>query len=265
MNETNHLLTLHGLLLAQNSFNSRFPGWQTGVLDNGKVVDWLRYIRKESNEATERLPFKHWAKITDTVTEIDINQIRMEVVDIFHFLLSQCISFMEQNSINWKEYVVFEQVMIDHDHNSYNFMALEILFNVKFESDIVALLERITENHGYYDVVRNFELLEAATYSGNLNGFEYFDEFVNIMHSLNMDFDLLTKLYYGKNALNKFRNDNGYKEGTYIKNWNGVDEDNDFLQDILDQMHQHELESVTAIDMIYIKLQIKYNEIINIA
>ena len=35
----------------------------------------------------------------------------------------------------------------------------------------------------------------------------------------------LYRLYVGKNILNQFRQDHGYKEGNYIKVWNG-EEDN---------------------------------------
>jgi hypothetical protein len=37
----------------------------------------------------------------------------------------------------------------------------------------------------------------------------------------------------GKNILNQFRQDHGYKEGSYVKIWNGQ-EDNVVMQNILD-------------------------------
>ena len=36
----------------------------------------------------------------------------------------------------------------------------------------------------------------------------------------------------GKNVLNKFRQDNGYKQGLYKKEWNGI-EDNVIMNEIL--------------------------------
>jgi hypothetical protein len=41
----------------------------------------------------------------------------------------------------------------------------------------------------------------------------------------NLDLTSLYRLYVGKNILNRFRQDHGYKEGHYIKVWNG-EEDN---------------------------------------
>jgi len=55
---------------------------------------------------------------------------------------------------------------------------------------------------------------------------------VVIQSGLNLD--ALYKLYVGKNILNQFRQDHGYKEGTYIKIWNG-EEDNVTMQNILEK------------------------------
>ena len=44
--------------------------------------------------------------------------------------------------------------------------------------------------------------------------------------------DELYRQYVGKNVLNSFRQDYGYKEGTYIKNWN-CEEDNVVLTRLL--------------------------------
>jgi hypothetical protein len=43
----------------------------------------------------------------------------------------------------------------------------------------------------------------------------------------------LYKLYVGKNILNQFRQDNGYKDGSYIKIWAG-EEDNVVMKRVLD-------------------------------
>lgn len=45
--------------------------------------------------------------------------------------------------------------------------------------------------------------------------------------------------YIGKNALNNFRLNNGYKSGTYSKMWNGL-EDNVYLADILKECSSYE-------------------------
>jgi hypothetical protein len=47
----------------------------------------------------------------------------------------------------------------------------------------------------------------------------HFSDFANIMALIDMDFDALYRTYVGKNVLNFFRQDHGYKDGSYIKIW----------------------------------------------
>jgi len=56
--------------------------------------------------------------------------------------------------------------------------------------------------------------------------------FLTMSSKLNLKLPELYRLYVGKNILNKFRQDNGYKEGSYIKIWNSQ-EDNVVMQSIL--------------------------------
>jgi dimeric dUTPase (all-alpha-NTP-PPase superfamily) len=57
-------------------------------------------------------------------------------------------------------------------------------------------------------------------------------EFAQLLHLSGLSFVRLYSLYVGKNVLNFFRQDHGYKEGTYRKIWQGR-EDNEHLVDIL--------------------------------
>ena len=52
------------------------------------------------------------------------------------------------------------------------------------------------------------------------------------MVGIKMDFETLYVGYVGKNVLNFFRQDNGYQDGTYVKQWGGV-EDNEHLVEIV--------------------------------
>jgi dimeric dUTPase (all-alpha-NTP-PPase superfamily) len=62
-----------------------------------------------------------------------------------------------------------------------------------------------------------------------------FGNFITLMAKCNMNFDQLYKLYISKNVLNWFRQEHGYKEGTYIKVWAGR-EDNEHLQELMEQL-----------------------------
>jgi len=58
------------------------------------------------------------------------------------------------------------------------------------------------------------------------------DSYFFIVSQSGLNLDSLYQLYIGKNILNKFRQDNGYKDGSYKKIWDGK-EDNVIMQEIL--------------------------------
>ena len=63
----------------------------------------------------------------------------------------------------------------------------------------------------------------------------HFSDFASIMALIDMDFDQLYRTYVGKNVLNFFRQDHGYKDGSYIKVWNER-EDNEHLAELLSEL-----------------------------
>jgi hypothetical protein len=67
-----------------------------------------------------------------------------------------------------------------------------------------------------------------------------------------MDLDNVYALYVKKNVLNIFRQNNGYKDGTYIKDWNG-DEDNYWVHELFTEDDNS--------DTLMQKLEKKYEEI----
>lgn len=56
--------------------------------------------------------------------------------------------------------------------------------------------------------------------------------FADCMRLMDMDLTELFRQYVGKNTLNFFRQDHGYKDGSYIKIWNGA-EDNEVLAEVV--------------------------------
>jgi hypothetical protein len=60
--------------------------------------------------------------------------------------------------------------------------------------------------------------------------------FLALLEAAGTGFDDLYRIYVGKNVLNRFRQDHGYKEGTYIKNWHGR-EDNEHLAELTAAIH----------------------------
>ena len=83
-------------------------------------------------------------------------------------------------------------------------------------------------------------------------------DFMSMLDSADMNLDDLYVAYVGKNVLNFFRQDNGYKEGTYIKNWAGR-EDNEHLVELAAELEKSagdfSEQLYQALDSRYKKLQ----------
>jgi hypothetical protein len=63
----------------------------------------------------------------------------------------------------------------------------------------------------------------------------HFSDFATVMNLIEMDFDQLYRSYIGKNVLNFFRQDHGYKDGSYIKIWQDR-EDNEHLVEVVNRL-----------------------------
>lgn len=174
------------MLQMQTDLNSKIDSdWKT------KNNDWNLAVMVEAVEAIDHLNWKWWSE-----KNANMSQLHLELVDVWHFLLSRAIEKQESS----------------------------ILFNtaryVELEYNQDTLLTSL----------RNL-VIEAGTYKS----LEMYRAFANCMYKARMDFDLLYRLYIGKNVLNTFRQENGYKHGAYKKVWNGV-EDNEVLYEIIRSM-----------------------------
>ncbi|WP_405054423.1 dUTP diphosphatase [Thalassotalea fonticola] len=126
--------------------------------------------------------------------ECDVPQVQLELVDIFHFGLS--LRLMKESNVD----IIAEQ------------LAAELQQSVE-HTDFKLALE---------------DLAAAAVSNKDFDG----KSFTACMALMDMDLNELFRQYVGKNTLNFFRQDYGYKTGTYIKIWNGK-EDNEVLADLV--------------------------------
>lgn len=181
---------------------------------NSKVdPDWiaarypyLRAVVIEGAEAIEHHGWKWWKK-----QDKDLAQLQMELIDIWHFLLSEIL--LENLG---EETASLSQLMqalqhaqgdshIDFDGKEIELASLGLIDKVEL---LIAL-----------SAVRRIELAV----------------FEAIMIECGMDWTALYCQYVGKNVLNFFRQDRGYKEGHYHKVWDGR-EDNEYLVEILETL-----------------------------
>ncbi len=186
---------------------------------NSKVnEDWRsagnEWYRAIWMEASEMLEHYGWKWWKKQ--EPEIMQVKLEVVDIVHFALS--IRLEQNQSLD----DAAELIARDFE----NFMQAE-------------------------DIRKSIECLALLTLTDQGAHFTFI---AGIMKYLDMTFDELYEIYVGKNVLNMFRQDNGYKEGSYNKVWNGR-EDNEYLVDIMKEL---DADSLSFQDDVYAALSRNY-------
>ncbi len=201
------------MLQLQAQLNDATNGdkWVNGMTKNGKIINWKRCIYMESAEMIDSFSWKHWKSIHQ---EPDWDNLQIEVVDVWHFIMSLAIENYAQNMRGQ-----IENLAIDiSELTSFNHLNVQTR-TFASQDEVIAKVE-------------NIMLLSLAKEGVNIENFmkEFFD--LVLMSGLNLE--TLYRLYVGKNILNQFRQDNGYKEGTYIKVWNG-DEDNVIMKKVWEE------------------------------
>ncbi|HIP14862.1 MAG TPA: dUTPase [Sulfurimonas autotrophica] len=185
------------------------PDWRQGITRQGKVINWKRCIVMESSELIDSLSWKHWKNIA---SGIDLENIKIEMVDIWHFVMSYILRFQSVED------------------------AAELAISAMRKSDIKIPKEwSESDNRRIDELLEPFETLMALALiktDDEVYREELVGQFWECVDAVGMSFDAVYRLYIGKNALNQFRQQHGYKEGTYKKVWDGK-EDNVVMQEIL--------------------------------
>ncbi len=216
---------LEEMFLLQKELNDSTNGknWELGSNKFGKEINWLRCIHMEVAELIDSTPWKHWKNIN---AKPDMNNIHVELVDIWHFLMSYIL----------QETNIPKAVSLVNTH---------CIYEVSEDVDVKLMIKE-SEKLSY---------IALAIETGNMPSFSgverFIDQFFRCCKISSLSFTWLQKFYIGKNCLNKFRQDNGYKEGTYIKVWNG-EEDNIIMVSILQKMEN------VNFDELYSKLTKSY-------
>ena len=185
-------------------------GWEKGVTDKGKPIDWYRCALLECAETIDSYPWKHWKSIA---ADPDYANIKIEAVDIWHFVLSMALSREPHK-----------------DDKTYEALAQSFSTVPNFD----AFVRGERPSRDIYEQIETIETL-MRTLLCDRDLAAILQAFYDVAMQSALDLDSLYALYIGKNILNAFRQDHGYKEGTYVKVWNGK-EDNEVMQAIL---HEH--------------------------
>ncbi|MSN96159.1 dUTPase [Campylobacter sp. FMV-PI01] len=222
---------LKEMLLMQKNLNDETngKGWENGYAKNGKLINWRRCIYMECAELIDSFSWKHWKDINSSP---NIENIAVEITDIWHFIMSLVL----ENS--------YKNTMIDEIVENINAVSG---FN-EFYVDAYDISE-----YNIYEIINDIEVIIHDTSGFELKIYDLLTKFFRLSLKCGVNLSTLYKIYMGKNVLNKFRQDNGYQDGSYKKVWNGK-EDNEVMSEILKT-------SNLSVEEIYKELSKFYKEI----
>ncbi len=171
----------------------------------GKRHAYLRAVLVEATEALEHYGWKWWKKQSP-----DMVQLRIEMIDIWHFVLSEYLLRAGGDKAAASDAMLGEwasQPMLDFDGARYELASLDI----RQQLELLAALAAVRRT--------NLPLVALLFTACGLTPAALFREYVS------------------KNVLNHFRQDRGYKSGEYKKTWDGA-EDNVHMAEILEAMNE---------------------------
>lgn len=208
---------LQSMLELQDSINSKIrPDWRDA--NNA----WFRAIWTECAELLEHIGWKWWKYQSP-----DIPQVHLELVDIFHFGLSE---LLQQHGTA--------------DAASEQLVGAYVVYGKRSGAGI-------DDSAAHIPLVEAFAMSVLSTRSFDLA------EFCELASAVGLEERTLYEMYVGKNVLNAFRQDNGYKTGTYIKAWDGR-EDNVWLVEFAAGLDKN---PATFASELYGQLTKKYAEV----
>lgn len=221
------------LLSKQDSLNTLTVGqnWYRINILGKKEVNWLRCQNMEVCELIDSSHWKHWKKVDGLFANKP--NIMVEFVDILHFALAEVLSIFEGYADVLAEKTQDAYLESKGKDISKTIFVKGIETLSKEDAELLILiknLELFSEKALSYSRKKDLYLCSNGTIGTSLDELEsiaiellvdlfvlmdYFDKMIEEDFSI----DEVFKLYLGKNTLNEFRQDNGYKEGTYIKEW----------------------------------------------
>ena len=197
--------------------------------------DWNFAIIDEVREIREHLGWKWWKEGYQCgITEANRKQVQLEVIDILHFVLS-----------------LAGETCTDPER-------VRTWLNRSYGADLVN------------------DMVHACTnliFLVSCESADYFEGWNDLAVIAGLTKEEVLETYIQKFVLNKFRQDHGYKDGSYCKTWESkttVDgwivsvykEDNEVLADLVQSRKESGLE-VTDQEGLYNDLKILYNEHLN--
>lgn len=203
----------------QKTFNEKVnPNWLTAG------NDWNLAMILEAAELVDSTDWKWWKHgVTDW------KNLEIEMIDIGHFLIAK--------GIETKQTDLFVSLIMSKEIEAKKHVALEK------DEDLSKTIRDIMTGKFMSSLLIDNSLGAVLA-------------FLDVWYMLDYNIDDFFKLYKMKYALNGFRQDNGYKEGTYKKIWFG-EEDNVHAQKLILDIES----GPNFVDELYLKLEELYRTI----
>ena len=163
-------------------------------------LDWRLAISQETAELIDSVDWKWWKHM-----KVDLDNAKIEIVDIWHFTLSLML----------EEAIIVDEIMMD-----------------KFDALTKTGEVSVAQNRD--EIIKHFKNINKVAANDKLS-LEIADAVLMAAGKIGMSLEDVTKLYFGKAVLNRFRQMHGYAEGTYKKDWDGY-EDNEIMFDMVGNM-----------------------------
>lgn len=216
MSEAQRMLAT--MVALQESHNLQVASdWRT------RSLPFQRAIWVECAELLDHFGWKWWKRQAP-----DLGQVKLELVDIWHFGLSQLMQDGQADEANLAD----------------------------LSSTLVRQLMPAMHTEPALDAAERFRTsVESLALAALQTGSFSVDAFAALMNGLDMSWRELFELYVGKNVLNRFRQDHGYQDGSYRKLWSGR-EDNVHLLEIVSELDPAHAD---YLNVLYAALQARYD------
>lgn len=225
------------------------PNWLVKEPKN----DYLVASMVEAGEAAEHYGWKWWKK-----QQQGSEQFKIELVDMLHFLVSDMLlavnranDFVKAYDLENKERInrlISETSIVLCRNFKTSYKEINLGFKL-YRLDDVSIPRKLA----LFVIAQAVSMAEAARILGNI---------VNqcVEEKLAQDTSFVYESYCAKNILNIFRWENGYREGTYKKDWNGQ-EDNEYLSQVLNEAKARKVP--LAMETLLELLQGQYKAVVN--
>ena len=244
-------------------------------------------------ERAELLNWYNWKHWTDDIGVKNLNQVKIELTDMFHFVLSKLLELgyinlyrnllstlpgyttsNAKNNAEIMEWIKKIDTESEEVKNAVDELYSQLVIASRLEDSVIEQrkqLEKQAAEAGrklgdadFLSIVVNGVLgnthtlaheRDASMQTYIVQEFYLLIAIAEIVYDFGVD--ELYKMYIGKLALNKLRQNNGYKTGKYKKYWSEDKEDNDYLVELV----KDEDSSLITVDSIYAKLEDKYKTV----